>query len=103
MPNRSLSWLPVSETRDRRWCGDITCLLLARGWLYLATVIDFASRRLIGWSINTHLRTSLITDALDAAVAARGVQVAGLAFHSAAPNTPVASSPEPANHHRIRR
>jgi len=67
---------------DQRWCGDITYLPVAGGWLYLATVIDIASRRLIGWSINTHLRTSLITDALDAAVAARGGSVAGVVFHS---------------------
>lgn len=67
---------------DQRWCGDITYLPVAGGWLYLATVIDIASRRLIGWSINTHSRTSLITDALHAAVAARGGQVAGVIFHS---------------------
>ncbi|WP_020513992.1 IS3 family transposase [Paractinoplanes globisporus] len=67
---------------DQRWCGDITYLPVAGGWLYLATVIDIASRRLIGWSINTHLRTSLITDALDAAVTARSGQVTGVIFHS---------------------
>jgi transposase InsO family protein len=67
---------------DQRWCGDITYLRVGPGWLYLATVIDIASRQLIGWSLNTHMRTSLIVDALDAAVAARGGQVAGVIFHS---------------------
>jgi transposase InsO family protein len=50
--------------------------------LYLATVIDIASHRLIGWSINTHLRTGLVIDALDAAVRARGGRVDGVVFHS---------------------
>lgn len=67
---------------DQRWCGDITYLRVGTGWLYLATVIDIATRRLIGWSINTHMRTSLVIDALDAAVAARGGRVDGVIFHS---------------------
>ncbi|SCL31079.1 Integrase core domain-containing protein [Micromonospora rhizosphaerae] len=67
---------------DQRWCGDITYLRVGGGWLYLATVIDIATRRLIGWSINTHMRTSLVIDALNAAVAARGGQVDGVIFHS---------------------
>lgn len=62
----------TATARDQRWCGDITYLRVGGGWLYLATVIDIATRRLIGWSINTHMRTSLVIDALDAAVAARG-------------------------------
>ncbi|MFG3708626.1 IS3 family transposase [Micromonospora sp. NPDC047670] len=57
---------------NRWWCGDITYLRVGTGWLYLATVIDIATRRLIGWSINIHMRTSLVIDALNAAVAARG-------------------------------
>jgi putative transposase len=32
------------------WCGDMTYIRTGEGWLYLATVIDLASRRLIGWS-----------------------------------------------------
>ncbi|MGC4897389.1 IS3 family transposase [Micromonospora sp. DT31] len=67
---------------DQRWCGDITYLRVGTGWLYLATVIDIATRRLIGWSINTHMRAELVIDALDAAVAARGGRVDGVIFHS---------------------
>nr|BFE65478.1 hypothetical protein GCM10020063_100040 [Dactylosporangium thailandense] len=67
---------------DRRWCGDITYLRVGGGWLFLATVIDIATRRLVGWSINTHMRTSLVADALEAAVAARGGRVNGVIFHS---------------------
>ncbi|MFF0722473.1 IS3 family transposase, partial [Micromonospora sp. NPDC003816] len=67
---------------DQRWCGDITYLRVGAGWLFLATVIDIATRRLIGWSINTHMRTGLVIDALDAAVAARGGRVDGVIFHA---------------------
>lgn len=51
-------------------------------WLYLATVIDICSRRVIGWSIAHHMRTSLVTDAIEMAVAARGSQVHGVVFHT---------------------
>lgn len=67
---------------DQRWCGDITYLRVGDGWLYLATVIDIASRRLIGWSLNRHMRADLVIDALAAAVAARGGRVDGVIFHS---------------------
>ncbi|MDW5326739.1 IS3 family transposase [Plantactinospora sp. KLBMP9567] len=70
----------TADAPDQRWCGDITYLRVGTGWLYLATVIDIATRRLIGWSIN--MRTGLIIDALDAAVAARGGRVDRVIFHS---------------------
>ena len=46
---------------DTRWCGDITYVPTAEGWLYLATVIDIASRRVIGWATADHLRTDLVS------------------------------------------
>ena len=52
---------------DARWCGDITYIATEEGWLYLATVIDIASRRVVGWAIADHLRTDLVADALTAA------------------------------------
>jgi transposase InsO family protein len=55
----------------RRWCGDITYLATWEGWLYLATVIDIASRRVAGFALADHLRTELVADALANAVAAR--------------------------------
>ena len=64
------------------WCGDITYLRTGEGWLYLATVIDLFSRRVIGWSLAEHLRTSLVADALETAVATRGGHVDGVVFHS---------------------
>ena len=47
--------------------GDITYLRTGEGWLYLATVIDLATRAVIGWQMADHMRTSLITEALQAA------------------------------------
>ncbi|WP_030277812.1 IS3 family transposase [Streptomyces sp. NRRL B-24484] len=56
---------------DVRWCGDITYIPTGEGWLYLATVIDIASRRVVGWATADHLRTELVADALRAACRSR--------------------------------
>jgi len=66
---------------DRLWVADITYLPTAAGFLYLATVLDAWSRRVVGWAMAPHLRTELVTDALDAAVTARQ-PAPGLVFHS---------------------
>ena len=66
---------------NARWCGDITYIGTWEGWLYLATVIDIASRRVVGFALADHLRTELVADALANAVAARG-PAAGVIFHS---------------------
>jgi transposase InsO family protein len=66
---------------DTRWCGDITYIATWEGWLYLATVIDIASRRVVGFAMADHLRTELIAGALSNAVAARGPEP-GVIFHS---------------------
>ena len=66
---------------NTRWCGDITYLPTWEGWLYLATVIDIASRRVVGFALAEHLRTSLVADALTNAVAARD-PAPGVVFHS---------------------
>ena len=48
--------------------GDITYIRTWQGWLYLATLIDCFNREVIGWSMADHLRTELVTDALEMAV-----------------------------------
>ncbi|WP_433540893.1 IS3 family transposase [Streptosporangium sandarakinum] len=58
---------PDPAAIDTRWCGDITYLLTDEGWLYLATVIDIASRRVVGWATADHLRTELVAEALQTA------------------------------------
>ena len=67
---------------DTVWCGDITYIRTGQGWLYLATVIDLASRRLVGWSIGDRHDTALVSQALRAAMAARGRRrMDGTIFH----------------------
>jgi transposase InsO family protein len=66
---------------NTRWCGDITYIATWEGWLYLATVIDIASRRVVGYAMADHLRTELVSDALSNAVAIRDPQP-GVIFHS---------------------
>jgi transposase InsO family protein len=66
---------------NTRWCGDITYLPTWEGWLYLATVIDIASRRVVGFALAERLRSELVADALANAVAARD-PVPGVVFHS---------------------
>jgi len=54
----------------QRLAGDITYLRTGEGWLYLATVIDLATRMVVGWQLAAHMRTSLVTEALDMAIGA---------------------------------
>ena len=84
---------------DRTWCGDITYLRTGEGWLFLATVIDLFSRRVIGWSVAAHMRTELVADALDMAVATRGGQVERrrVPHRPRVPNTPPPGSVRGAN------
>jgi transposase InsO family protein len=66
---------------DRRYAGDITYIMTWEGWAYLATVIDLSSRRVVGWALSDHMRTSLVEDALAMAFAQRR-PAAGVIFHS---------------------
>jgi transposase InsO family protein len=59
------------EGPDRLWVADITQQRCWDGWLYVAVVIDAFSRRVVGWSMADHLRTELVLDALNMAVAHR--------------------------------
>jgi len=56
---------------NTRWCGDITYIHTWQGWSYLATVIDLASRKVVGWTTADHLRTDLVAEALTNALASR--------------------------------
>ncbi|WP_369275910.1 IS3 family transposase [Streptomyces sp. R11] len=77
---------PDPAAIDTRWCGDITYVATEEGWLYLATVIDIASRRVVGWATADHLRTELVADALKAARETRRPSGAGdLPFRSRVP------------------
>jgi putative transposase len=66
---------------DIAWVGDITYIPTGQGWLYLASVLDLGSRRLLGYSMADHMRTDLVADALRMAAGARGGATAGIIFH----------------------
>ncbi len=66
---------------DVAWVGDITYVATGEGWLYLASVLDLGSRRLLGYSMADHMRTELVADALTMAAGARGGATEGIIFH----------------------
>jgi transposase InsO family protein len=54
------------------WVGDITYVWTLEGWLYLATLLDLATRRVVGWSMSSHIDTALVSGALEMALARVG-------------------------------
>ncbi len=66
---------------NKVWLADITYVPTQEGFLYLAFILDTHSRRIVGWSMASHLRTELVVDALEMAVWRRR-PVAGLVHHS---------------------
>ena len=67
---------------DEAWVGDISYIRTRQGFLYVAFVLDLASRRVVGVSMAPHLKASLVADALRAAIGTRGGQTRGVVFHS---------------------
>jgi putative transposase len=70
----------TAEGRDRLWVADITYIPTWAGFLYLAVVMDAWSRRVVGWSMATHLRTELVLEALNMALEQRRPE--GVIHHS---------------------
>lgn len=66
---------------NRAWVSDITYVPTGEGWLYLAAVMDLASRRIVGWSMAPTLERSLVLEALTAALHQRH-PAPGLVLHS---------------------
>jgi len=56
------------EAPNMLWASDISYVRTWDGWLYLAVVLDLYSRRVVGWAIKDHMRTSLVTEALEMAI-----------------------------------
>ena len=63
------------------YVGDITYIHTLQGWLYLAVVIDLYSRRIVGWSIDERMRTSLVNNAFEMAMLTR-TPPKGLIWHT---------------------
>jgi transposase InsO family protein len=72
---------PGTTEIDRVYVADITYVWTWEGWLYLATVLDLSSRRIVGWAMAEHMRAELVCDALNMALSARRPGP-GLLFHS---------------------
>ena len=71
------------ERPNQAWAGDITYIATAENWLYLATVIDLHSRRIIGWSMSERMTRHLVMDAMNMAIGQRRPKPhSGLIFHS---------------------
>lgn len=66
---------------NRAWVGDITYIATGEGWLYLAVVMDLASRRIVGWSMSERMKAGLVCDALRSAYWQRK-PAAGLLMHT---------------------
>jgi transposase InsO family protein len=69
------------EAPNQLWSGDITYIATDEGWVYLAAVIDLFSRQVVGWSMQDHMQTGLVKDALTMAWFRRRPET-GLIFHS---------------------
>ena len=72
----------TAEQINKRWCGDLTEIPTDEGKLYLAIVLDLASRRLPGFALGEHHDAELAKAALCMAAAIRGGDVRGVVFHS---------------------
>jgi transposase InsO family protein len=72
---------PGTVEVDRLWCSDVSYVRTWEGWMYLATVIDVASRRIVGWAMADHMRAELVCHALNMAIERRRPDP-GLIFHS---------------------
>src|SRR5205807_9581474 len=59
------------ETPNQTWSADITYISTWEGFVYLAHVQDLFSRLIVGWSMADHLRSELVVDALEMALARR--------------------------------
>ena len=72
----------TAPTINRKWCGDLTEVPTDEGKLYLATVEDLASRRIVGFGLSEHHDAELATGAIKMAVAVRSGDVTGTIFHT---------------------
>lgn len=69
------------ECPNEAWVGDITYIWTARGWVYLAVILDLFSRRVVGWALDDHMRSELVLKALEMAIGHRDI-MPGAIFHS---------------------
>lgn len=71
-----------ADRPDAVWLSDFTYIRTWEGWSYLAVVLDVHTRRIVGWQVASHMRQSLVTDALEMAIAGRREREAETIAHS---------------------
>ncbi|AUM11215.1 IS3 family transposase [Ketobacter alkanivorans] len=78
----NLLWRNFAASRpNEKWTTDITYIWVKDRWLYLATVMDLFSRRIVGWSLDTSMKEALISKAMGMALSQR-TTAPGLIVHS---------------------
>ena len=89
VPARDLDARPDLLRRDftadepgRKWCGDITYVRTWAGFIYLATVLDCCTKKVVGYAMADHMHTSLVCQAIDMAVKRCPVEEGVTIFHS---------------------
>ncbi len=71
----------TASVPNEKWVSDITYIHTTEGWLYLCTVIDLYSRKVVGWSIEDNMKTDMVVKALIMAIKNRKPSK-NLIFHS---------------------
>ncbi len=71
----------TAEWPNEKWVSDITYIGADEGWLYLAGVMDLHGRKLVGWAMDSRMKTELVSAALKQAIGRTGAS-AGLMVHS---------------------
>ena len=72
----------VPDGPNQWWFTDVTCIRTWNGWACLASILDGCTRKVVGWSVEGHVRTSLVTDALAMAINRRRPGVGDVVIHS---------------------
>lgn len=72
---------PLPDRPNAVWTGDITFIPTKSGWLYLAVVLDLYSRKIVGWSLANHMKSTLVVEALEQAIGSRRL-TEPVIFHS---------------------
>lgn len=64
----------TAEKPNQKWVSDITYIATKEGWMYLAAIMDLYGRRIIGWAMDKHMKTELVSTALKQAVGRTGAK-----------------------------
>lgn len=80
--SENLLWRDFKSGKpNEKWTTDITYIWVERRWVYLATVMDLYSRKIVGWALDENMTEVLVKSALDDAISRRNVEP-GLILHS---------------------